>query len=135
MANEEGTEKKSFVLFYDQFRSILNLTDEQRGRLLKALYAYEILGDKPDFSPKDDGGLWFVFDSMSNTLDREKTKWFAKSSNGKKGGRPPGNQNARKKARISSDDINIPEDQLNGWNAFNKYAKARVDKDDETPFT
>ena len=96
MGNEESSGKKSFVLYYDQRINIDLLTDEQRGKLLKALFQFEIDGKETEFKGSEDGGLPFVYNTMVATLSRDKEKWLARSNNGKQGGRPKGNQNARK---------------------------------------
>lgn len=82
------TEKKSFVLYNDSIEQINMLSDEQAGRLLKAIYAYNLDGTVPDF---DDGMVKLMFSFIKNQLDRDSKKWDdickKRAEAGRKGGK------------------------------------------------
>lgn len=80
--------KDSFVLFTDGRELVDELSDEQAGKLLKAIYEYQSGGD-PDI---DDQATLIVFKAMKKQMDicaerYEKTKQ-ARQAAGKLGGRP-----------------------------------------------
>lgn len=83
-------EKKSLMLYYEYERQFALLSDEQLGRLIRAMLAFDIYGVIPDFS--DDPKLEMTFSFISAQLERDKTKFEQKcavnSANGRKGGRP-----------------------------------------------
>ena len=85
-------EKKSFVLYYDLEQHAQLLSDEQLGRLLRAVFAYEIRGEIPEFN---DDLLSLSFSFIKVQLDIDKAKYKERceknTENGKKGGRPPKN--------------------------------------------
>ena len=64
-------EKKSFVMYADWENFLDVLTDEEKGRLLTALYAYFNRGEQPDLS----GALKMAFIVMSQQFDRDREKW------------------------------------------------------------
>ncbi len=92
------TEKRSFVLHYDLEAQTAILSDAQLGRLLRAVFAYEIRGEFPELD--DDGMLLMCFQFVKTTLDINRQKYEERceqnAENGKKGGRPPKSQNADK---------------------------------------
>ncbi len=85
--------KDSFIL-YTKFSEIIEeLTDEQAGQILKALFAYSVSNEEPNFT----GILKFAWIPIRQQLDRNNEKWreqVAKNrANGALGGRPPKNKN------------------------------------------
>lgn len=87
----------SFMVYKDweQYIEMLD-SDEEAGKLFKALFAFAKRGEEAEFY----GALKFAFVMMKNFIDRDGKKWeetcIANRNNGKKGGAPKGNQNARK---------------------------------------
>jgi hypothetical protein len=81
-------EKKSFVMYCDQYELFRKLPDEIAGKLIKHIYAY-VNGDADEI---DDLLLQIAFEPIKQQLKRdlEKYKQFVEkqSFNGKKGGRP-----------------------------------------------
>lgn len=80
--------KKSFVLYHDYYDHISSLKDEEKGKLLSAIFEYEIKGVSPQgLSDKAD----MAFSFIRATLDRDREKYINRcqknSANGKKGGR------------------------------------------------
>ena len=80
--------KNSFVLYLDYAEHFELLTDEELGKLTRAIMAYETDRTLPAF----DGALKMAFSFMKSNLDRDNEKWLAKSrknsQNGARGGRP-----------------------------------------------
>ena len=92
--------KKSFVLYHDNREQIELLSDEQAGRLLKALMQYSECGIVPDFS---DPMLKMVFSFLASQIRRDTEKYEEtcrkRSENGKKGGASTKNKNAAKTSK------------------------------------
>jgi hypothetical protein len=85
---EEVFKKKAFQLYNDNGEIFNDLSDEEAGKLIKAVFAHET---GKDF--KLDGVLKTLFIPIRQQLDRDREKYFARCEssreNGKKGGRPP----------------------------------------------
>ena len=83
------SENKSFQV-YKEWEDIVEAlgSDEEAGRLFKALFAYASRGEEPDFS----GALKIAFLVMSQQFERDGGKWAERCEvnrlNGTKGGRP-----------------------------------------------
>ncbi len=107
-------EKKSFVMYHDNRKQFEMLTDEQAGKIIKALMAYSENGTIPDFG---DQTLQIMFSFMQAQIQRDAEKYEEmcqkRSENGKKGGRP----SKAKKA--------------NGFLAFSEKAK-KADNDSDS---
>ena len=112
------------------------LTDEQAGKLFKALFAFAKDGIEPDF---DDGVVAMIFSFMSDSIKRDTEKYEEVCENrrkaGKLGGRPKKangffeNQTKAKKADIDNDkDIDNDID-----NDMDKDMEK--DKEKESPLT
>lgn len=81
-------DKKSFLMYLDYEEQFALLTDEQLGRLLRAVMEYE----KTQIVPELDGIIKMAFSFIKAQLDRDREKYEDKCAknkeNGKKGGRP-----------------------------------------------
>lgn len=82
-----GGKRQSFILYCDSERLIDRLSDEEAGRLIKAVFSYANTGVLPDnLSEKAD----MVFMTVQNYLDRDAEKWDSirreRSEAGRKGG-------------------------------------------------
>lgn len=81
---------KSFILHQDYAGPISELTDEEAGKLFKALLNYAGQGEEPEL----EGSLYAVFLIIRNQIDRDAEKYEKKCErlrkNGSKGGRPSG---------------------------------------------
>ena len=91
--------KNSFVVYHN-YRDVLeDLTDDQVGKLFRAMLDYEIDRVEPQFS----GVLNVAFKFIKKDLDINLTKYDniceRNRQNGQKGGAPIGNQNARKQPK------------------------------------
>ncbi|HAP78868.1 MAG TPA: hypothetical protein DCQ78_01520 [Ruminococcus sp.] len=129
-------DKKSFLIYLDNQKQVNMLTDEQAGKLFKALFAFAKDGIEPDF---DDGVVAMIFSFMSDSIKRDTEKYEEVCENrrkaGKLGGRPKKangffeNQTKAKKADIDNDkDIDNDID-----NDMDKDMEK--DKEKESPLT
>ena len=66
-------EKQTFILFTENKSLVDKLSDEQAGKLIKAVFQYECDDTFPDFS--DDLALSLVFDVMKRQLDYSREKY------------------------------------------------------------
>ena len=64
-------EKKSFVLYQEQEEVINRLSDEQAGKIYKAIFEYNRTGE----TPKMEQLLDFIFIPIKQSIDRNKDKW------------------------------------------------------------
>jgi hypothetical protein len=88
------SKKSSFVLYYELEAQTSILSNEQLGRLIRAVFAYEIRGECTAF--EDDLMLQMCFQFVKATLDVNKEKYKERCEinreNGKSGGRPKINE-------------------------------------------
>lgn len=94
--------KKSFLIYIDSQELVYKLSDEEAGRLFKAMLEYNATGNIPPL----DRLLDTLFTSFKAQFDRDMDKWEEikekRSAAGKKGGAQKGNQNAKKQAKQAS---------------------------------
>lgn len=80
--------KKSFVLYADQYDLFKKLPDEVAGKLIKHIFSY-VNDENPT---TDDLLIEVAFDPIKRQMKRDFEKWenikIIRSKNGKKGGRP-----------------------------------------------
>lgn len=78
-------EKESFILYTEQKAVLDKLTDEQAGKLIKAIYEYEATGNMPELDPI----LEIIMIPFKTILDKNAQKWEEerqkRSEAGKKG--------------------------------------------------
>ena len=102
---------KDSVIFYNRQIDICreHLTAEQFGRLMFALFE---LSEGEDPEVAEDISLAYEFMSLQQRIDQEKyaEKCQKNRENGKKGGAPKGNQNARKQPKQANGLKNNPND-------------------------
>ena len=109
------TEKKSFILYTSHYDSIKKLSDEQLGKLFRAIFENE-KGQDPDL--ENEQAVEIAFDFIKFHLDINREKYAKKSKanriNGLKGGRPKGNPNEPKKPSGLNGNSNEPKQAGNG---------------------
>ena len=66
--------KKAFLLYADYADYFQTLNDDELGRVIRAIFAYQRTGEIPSF---DDRALKLVFDLIRNQIDRDFDKWRA----------------------------------------------------------
>ena len=105
-------EKKTFVLETDHITEVNMLSDEQAGKLFKAIYAYEAEGEVAQFSC--DMILNMLFGIFKRQLDFCRKRYEEKvkkcSEAGKRGGRPRKETKAEKGYAFSekhNDNVNV----------------------------
>lgn len=64
--------KNSFILYYNYMEQLEDLTDEQVGKLLRALFKYEINDTLPEFTDKE---LKIAFKFIKVHLDNDREKY------------------------------------------------------------
>lgn len=85
--------KNSFILFHDQKEVVDELTDEQAGKLFKAIYEYNV-NKKINLK----GALKLVFIPFKTAFDRNNDKWDETAKQRSEAGKKhKGNQYTRKK--------------------------------------
>ncbi|MBR6241930.1 MAG: hypothetical protein IKQ90_00380, partial [Ruminococcus sp.] len=65
------TEKISFILYSDYKKHFAKLSDEEAGRVIKAIFQYVEDRSVPELSPCAD----ILFSFISDQLDRDLAKW------------------------------------------------------------
>lgn len=87
--------KKSFILYHDQKEVVDELNDEQAGKLLKAIYEYNV-NKKITLT----GSLKLVFIPFKTAFDRNNDKWDETAEKRSQAGKKhTGNQYTRKKEK------------------------------------
>ena len=83
-------------MYFSYLEPLADLTDEEVGRVSRAILKYGVDKTIPDLSPSEK----MAFSFMKTNFDRDAAAYDAKvekkRENGKKGGAPAGNQNAKK---------------------------------------
>ena len=64
--------KNSFILYYDLKEVFDFLTDEEAGKIIKAVFRYEISGEEEHF---DDRMMASTYKRITDNLDRNKVKY------------------------------------------------------------
>lgn len=85
------SDKKSFLLYLDYQTHFSVLSDEDLGKLIRAVFVYESERTEPDFSRSPALSISFSFVKSQLDRDREEYEKRCESNqkNGLKGGRPP----------------------------------------------
>lgn len=65
------SEKRSFILYHDDWDLIEDLSIKERGELITAIYQYELNKTEPNFT----GALKTVFKAIRKNLDRNAEKY------------------------------------------------------------
>ena len=104
---------RAINLFLDSLTEFQMLSDEQTGKLIKALLRYADSGDVTDFS--DDAAVLMLFSVIKKQVDRDFAKYeemcAKRSASGKRGGAPHGNANACKTSKTSKTSQYEDEDE------------------------
>lgn len=104
---------QSFVLYTNYYEILADLPNEKLGELFRAILEYKTTKKQPVVSVD----LLVVFKFIKNQLDIDEEKYNKKrsknSQNGRKGGAPKGNQNAKKQPKTTqnkhndNDNVNV----------------------------
>lgn len=90
----------SFILYTSYYALIEGLTDEQLGKLTRAIFLYARDGEIINLEPVVRMAFGFIVDDMKRNKAKYEEKVERWRANGRKGGAPKGNQNARKKQPV-----------------------------------
>jgi hypothetical protein len=90
----------SFILYTSYYALIEGLTDEQLGQLARAIFLYARDGETISLEPVVRMAFGFIVDDMKRNKAKYEEKVERWRANGRKGGAPKGNQNARKKQPV-----------------------------------
>lgn len=90
----------SFILYTSYYALIEGLSDEQLGQLTRAIFLYARDGEVIKLEPVVRMAFVFIVDDMKRNKAKYEEKVERWRANGKKGGAPKGNQNARKKQPV-----------------------------------
>lgn len=138
------SEKKSFVLFKDSLCILDDLTDEQAGKLFKAIYLYQVTGVE-----QIEPSLKLAFIPFRNQFLRDNEKYKnqseVNSGNGSMGGRPRKAKETEKTDSLLNKQNNPDSDSDNGSDSekekenlferfWNLYDKKEGRKDCERKF-
>ena len=97
---------QSFVLYTNYYDILADLSNEKLGELFRAILEYKTTKKQPVVSVD----LLVVFKFIKNQLDIDEEKYNRKrlksSENGRKGGAPKGNQNAKKQPKTTQNKHN-----------------------------
>lgn len=85
--------KNSFILYTEYEEKLKILTDEQLGKLLRAIFQYE---KNDELTMELEPIVQLAFGFIAGDLDRANQKYTESVESGKKGGAPKGNSNALK---------------------------------------
>ena len=114
---------QSFVLYTNYYDILADLSNEKLGELFRAILEYKTTKKQPVVSVD----LLVVFKFIKNQLDIDEEKYNKKrlknSENGRKGGAPKGNQNAKKQPKTTQNKHN---DNDNVNDNVNDNANANV---------
>ncbi len=140
MLKDYHSDNKSFVVYkeWEQYIRLLG-SDEEAGKLFKAIFAFASRGEEPDFS----GALGMAFAVIRNALERDGAKWeeacSRRSEAGKKGGRPPKAKKAEgfpekqtEAEKADKENVNVKENDIDNVNVIVNEKDAPVDASETT---
>lgn len=89
--------KDTYIVFGEWEDNLVDLTQEEKGDILDALFAYWRRREKPNFKDRGLRSVWRPMEGAINrSIEAYDNQCENNRENGKKGGAPKGNQNARK---------------------------------------
>jgi len=104
--------KNSFVLYTEFREQFSELTDREKGILISAIFEYAETGTVTDMSKV----VKMAFISIRQHLDRNGKKYQDCVDNGKKGGAPIGNSNAKKQSETTKNNQEQECEEKNNLN-------------------
>lgn len=119
--------KRGVVMYYDILEQLEDFTDEQFGKITRAIIKYDQTGEIPEF---DDSSLKVAFKILKPTLDRNKQEYEAICEKRREAGSLGGKQkvaNASKcyqnVANLADNDNDIDKDKDNDTDIEKKESK------------
>lgn len=130
----ETGRKKSFLLFYDYEDFLEDLTDEEMGILLRAIFAYERRGKEPQFSSSE---MRMAFKFIRRRLDEDRKNYLETCQKRAQAGAKGGKARAAKMQQEQKEELCGPfeETQANAsscWHMQANQADTETDTETET---
>lgn len=124
--------RESFVFYRSFYDAISHLPPDIQNEVYNAIFRYSFYGEDPEI----DGTAKAIFTLIKPNIDAATQRYAASVENGKKGGAPKGNQNAKKqpKNNLKQPNNNLTETQEKPNNNLNDNVNdndnVNVNKDD-----
>ena len=104
-------QREFFPCYHSYFKKCEKLTDQELGRLFRALMKYSITGERQELAGRES----IAFDFIADDIDRAKINYEAQcrqnAENGRKGGRPKNRPPSIKPAAFSESETSQSEDE------------------------
>ena len=117
--------KNSFVLYHNYRDSLEDLTDEQVGKLFRAIFDYEIDKKEPNFTGELKIAFRFIKKDLDINADKYESICERNRTNGAKGGRPRNPKNpvgfSKTKKNPKNPDEPKKPDNVNEYDNDNEY--------------
>jgi hypothetical protein len=127
-----ASKKKSFMIYIDYRQHLDLLTDEERGKLITALFDYAESRKIPDLP----GAAMMAFSFIKAQMDRDERKYIERcevnKANGAKGGRPPEPKETENNRKEPTETENNPKEPKETERLFEKPKKPDTDTDTDT---
>lgn len=113
--------KKAFLMYTEYEQQLEDLSDEELGKLMRAIFKYEKDGTKPNFTGLLKMAFSFIMSNLNSNQEKYDKRCETSAQNGSKGGRPR-NKNLNE---------NLNENLNKNLNKPNKTKKANNDDDND----
>lgn len=112
-------DREYFPCYHSYFKKCEKLTDQELGRLFRALMMYSSTGERQELAGRESIAFDFIADDIDRADGAYREKCEKNSQNGKKGGRPknqtvPEKPNGFKKSQYKGEDKDKDEDKDKG---------------------
>ena len=134
MGTKTSTDKRSFVMYHDQYEIIKELSDEQIGRLMRAVFEYSESSKEPELDPL----MMALFRAFRITIDRDLEKYRdmcrKRADAGRKGGKQT-QANATKRVANQADSESDSESvsESDSETTSNTEDKPPAEKEEDLP--
>lgn len=116
-----------FCCYHSYARKLAKLSDQEVGRLFRALLEYSEYGERPELAGRESVAFDFIAYDIDSAKEAYKEKCEANSQNGKKGGRPKKRTDSEKPKKA----IGFSETQKSQDEDKNKDKKEKSSDDDK----
>lgn len=116
--------QKSFIMYNDQKKLFDQLTDQEAGKLIKAIFMY--LDDEDTDNYLEDRMMQILFNTLVQQIERDKQKYADKCKklreNGSKGGKARADNMKHMQANVSLNDTDNDTDNKNVIPSLNELS-------------
>lgn len=116
-----------FLCYHSYARKLAKLSDQEVGRLFRALLEYSEHGECPELTGRESIAFDFIADDIDRAKEAYEKKCETNSENGKKGGRPKKGTDSEKPKKAAG----FPETQKSQDEDKNKDEKEKSSDDDK----